>query len=259
MNKQFSFLSGLPRTGSTLLCSILSQNPSIHAEGLSHVCELMRQVYVGSANEKRDNWHENILAAERQSSIGNILRAIPDLYYYDVSKRFVLDKCRDWTNPSNTMMIKKYITDGPKIIVLVRPIEEIVGSFAQLRHKNNWPESDLYDSLLDDDGGGIVLNCLKSAVKAKKNNQGEFLFVQYDEIVFDTKKTLERLYDFCEWPKYEHQLDNIKRPFVQNDEFYNLNGLHEVRSAVEKQKYHIDLPKDILKKCRYLNSLLFED
>jgi sulfotransferase len=257
MNKQYSFLSGLPRTGSTLLCSILAQNPNLHTEGLSHVCELMWHVYIGSANEKKDNWHENILASERQSSIGNVLRAIPDSYYGDVSKRYILDKCRAWTKPANTLMIKKYITDEPKIIVLVRPIEEIVCSFVRLMNKNNWPENDLYGGLLND--GGMVLSCLEDAVKAKKNNQGEFLFVHYDDIVFDTKKTLEILYDFCEWPNYEHQLENIKRPFVQNDEVYNLNGLHEVRITVEKQKYHIDLPKDILKKCRYLNSLLFED
>jgi sulfotransferase len=257
MIKQFSFLSGLPRTGSTLLCSILSQNPNLHAEGLSHVCELMWQVYVGSANEKKDNWHENILAAERQSSICNIIRAIPDLYYRDVSKRFVLDKCRTWTKPSNILMIKKFITDTPKIIVLIRPAEEVAASFVQLRIKNDWDKNHLYDGLLDE--SGIITTCLNSAVEAKQKNEGEFLFVQYDDIVFETENTLKKIYEFCEWPKYEHQLENIKRPFVQNDEVYDLNGLHEVRSTVEKQKYHIDLPKDIMKKCRYLNSLLFED
>ena len=34
-------LSGLPRTGSTLLSAILYQNPKIHAEGNSGLCQLM--------------------------------------------------------------------------------------------------------------------------------------------------------------------------------------------------------------------------
>ena len=41
MKKQFVFLSGLPRTGSTLLSAILSQNPKIYSEGNSAVCQLM--------------------------------------------------------------------------------------------------------------------------------------------------------------------------------------------------------------------------
>jgi len=155
-------------------------------------------------------------------------------------------------------MIEKYITDKPKIVVLVRPMEEIVASFVQIRLKNNWPEEEAYGNLLND-GDNLIMLPLDGAIHAKQNNDGKFLFVHYDEIVFDTKKTLEKIYDFYEWPKYQHELKNIQRPFAQNDEVYNLNGLHEVRSIVEKQKYHIDLPKDIMKKCRYLNSLLFEE
>ena len=258
MNKQYTFLSGLPRTGSTLLSSIIAQNPNIHTEGLSHVCELIWRAYVGSANPSMTNWNDDVLVAGRDKTIGNILRSIPKIYYENVNKPFILDKCRSWTLPNNTRMIEKYITDNPKIVVLVRPIEEIVASFIQIRLKNNWSEEEAYGNLLNDGDNPIMLP-LEGAIHAKKNNNGQFLFVHYDEIVFDTKKTLEKIYDFYEWPKYEHVLENIKRPFVQNDEVYNLNGLHEVRSTVEKQKYHIDLPKDIMKKCRYLNSLLFED
>jgi sulfotransferase len=258
MNKQFSFLSGLPRTGSTLLCSILAQNPNLHAEGYSHVCELMRRIYFASANTTLTNWHDDIIASEREKSIVTILRSIPYNYYVDVNKNIILDKCRAWTLPGNLALIEKYITNNPKTVVLIRPIEEIVASFVQLRINNNWSEDKIYSDLLNGADDPIMLS-LEGAIHAKQNNDGKFLFVHYDEIVFDTKKTLNRIYDFCEWPKYEHQLENIKRPFVQNDEVYKLNGLHDVRRTVEKQKYHIDLPKDIMKKCRYLNSLIFED
>jgi hypothetical protein len=217
----------------------------------------MWQIYTGSANKNVNNWNEDILAANRQNSICHIVRSIPDLYYMDVNKPFILDKCRTWTLPGNVTLIKKFITNNPKIIVLVRPTEEIVSSFAHLRMKNGWDENKIHENIFDETDP--TMDALKGVVSAKHNNRGEFLFVQYDEIVFDTKKTLNRIYDFCEWPKYEHQLENINRPFIQNDEVYNLNGLHDVRRTVEKQKYHIDLPKDIMKKCRYLNSLIFED
>jgi sulfotransferase len=258
MNKQYSFLSGLPRTGSTLLSSLLSQNPQIHSEGYSHVCELMWQVYINSANLNLDDWAPNILASKRQASIVNIISSIPNLYYADISKPFVLDKSRSWLLPDNINVIKNYFSSSSKFIVLIRPLEEIVASFAKIRLKSGWNEENLYDNLLQDNTHPITIP-LEGVLHAKENNQGEYLFIQYDDIVYDTKKTLNRIYDFCEWPKYEHDLNNITRTFVQNDEVYGYKDLHDVRKTIEKQKYHMDIPRNILKKCYYYNSLIFED
>lgn len=257
MNKQFSFLSGLPRTGSTLLCSILSQNPKIHAEGHSHVCEMIRQVYYGSRNDRLDNWKEYILVSQKQKSIEDVLRMVPYVYYADVNKSIIIDKDRNWTLPDNLDLIKLYVEKNPKIIVLVRPVEEIISSTINLRLKNNFQEDSLYDNILTHNDP--TLSSIDGVIWAKENNTGEFLFIHYDDLVFDTKKTIKKIYDFCEWSTYEHDLGNIIRPFEQNDEVYGLMGLHDVRKTVYKQKYHIDLPKNILKKCRYFNSLIFED
>ena len=45
MIDKFIGLSGLPRSGATLLSAILDQNPEIHAEGSSAVCQLMWDVH----------------------------------------------------------------------------------------------------------------------------------------------------------------------------------------------------------------------
>jgi sulfotransferase len=258
VNKQFYFLSGLPRTGSTLLSSILSQNPNIHAEGSSHVCELMWQSFNCSLNENKNNWNDDIVAADRQETIQGILSSIPNLYYSNVNKPIVLEKNRNWTLPTNFNLIKDFITNKPKIVVLVRPIEEIVASFVLLRKKNNWQEENIFDGMLNENDNPIM-RPLEGALWAKENNNGEFLFVQYDELVFETTKTLKKIYDFCEWQNFDHNLENINRPFIQRDEAYKLIGLHDVRKIIEKQNYQIYFPKNILKKCHYLNSLLFED
>jgi len=50
---QFVCLSGLPRSGSTLLSAILSQNPLIHAEGNSAVCQLMWDMQMSCFNTSR--------------------------------------------------------------------------------------------------------------------------------------------------------------------------------------------------------------
>jgi len=258
MDKQFYFLSGLPRTGSTLLSSILSQNPNIHAEGSSHVCELMWQCFNCSLNDEKNGWSNEVLEADRGETVHHILNTISNLYYSNINKPIIIEKNRNWTLPANLNLIKNFITDKPKIIVLVRPIQEIVASFVHLREKNNWSQDTLFNGLLCEGTNPIMLP-LEGAVWAKQNNHGEFLFISYDELIFETNTTLTKIYNFYGWQKFEHNLQNINRPFVQKDEVWNLIGLHDVRQNIEKRNYQIDLPKNILKKCYYLNSLLFED
>jgi len=255
VNKNYFFLSGLPRTGSTLLCSILAQNSDIHTEGLSPVCETIWNLYNNNYNSDTNQWSDHLISCNRIHSIENTLKNIINLYYFDIDKKYIFDKCRTWTLPGNVNLIKKYITEQPKIIVLLRPLEEIISSFAKLQKINNWNEDDIKEQMNWDEYDPII----RGIISAKENNNGEFIFITYDDIVFNTQKTLNKIYDFCQLPLFEHSLKNIKKPFYQNDIVYNMIGLHEVRKNIEKQKYNIELPKNILKKCKYLNSLIFEE
>lgn len=258
MNKQFYFLGGLPRTGSTLLCSILAQNPNIHSEGSSLLVDLMWHHYWNTLNDSKNNWTEDVIASELEERVTRVIKSLPFSYYEDVDKPLILDKCRSWLLPVNMHIIRKFITDKPKVLVLLRPTQEIVSSFVKLRMDNSWDESTLFQGLIDD-GSGMITRCVEGVINAKENNNGEFLFVTYDEIVNNTKNTLDKIYTFFEWPKFDHQLDNITRPFVQKDDVYRMVDLHTVREKLAKQHYEILLPTNVVKKCKYFDSLMFED
>jgi hypothetical protein len=258
MNKHFYFLGGLPRTGSTLLCSILAQNPSVHSEGSSVLIDLMWHHYWNTLNAEKNNWNEDIIASNLEERVTRVMKSLPFTYYQDIDKPFILDKCRSWTLPVNMHIARKFITKTPKVLVLVRPTQEIVSSFVKLRIDSGWEENSLFQGLLDD-GGGLITKCVEGVINAKESNNGEFLFVTYDEIVYETKQTLNKIYNFFEWPKFDHLLDNITRPFVQKDEVYNMSDLHKVRDKIAKQSYEIILPTNVVKKCKYFDSLMFED
>ena len=131
---QFMFISGLPRTGSTLLSSILSQNPKLYSEGNSGVCQLMWDMQQSCLL----NIDEQLESSGRYFTAIDLISSIPNIYYKGLDKKIIFDKCRAWTFPLNTQLIKKYITSTPKIIVLERPIQEIVASFVALRRANNY-------------------------------------------------------------------------------------------------------------------------
>lgn len=248
---QFIALSGLPRSGSTLLSSILSQNPNIHAEGNSAVCQLMWDMqsscYVKCA--------EQIWATNRQESIIDLVKAIPGLYYKNTNKNIIVDKCRSWTIPENLEMIRKYITPNPKIIVLERPIIEIVKSFVSLMKANNWQND--YESLLLNEGSEPIMRSLYGTQWAKSNNQfNEFIFIQYDDLVNNTKETIDKIYKFCELEPFEHDFNNIVNQHPEDDTVYNCIGQHDVRPSISKRKIDVELRPDTIDKCEQIQKSL---
>lgn len=243
-------LSGLPRTGSTLLSAILNQNPKIHSEGSSHLCELMFSVQQSCINDEQRH-----LRASRRfpKTMHNIVSALPGLYYKDIKKPIIVDKCRVWANHANMQLIYNYITDKPKVIILRRKVEEIMMSLLNIFKKNNinFTAYDILSPTNDDFRIPIL-----SVIDSYKNNNGTFLFVNYNDIVENTERTLKDIYDFCEWEYYPHNFTNIVHPFPEDDTYYGLQGLHDVNPTIIKENKNIELSKDILNFCHDINKLI---
>jgi sulfotransferase len=240
----FVALSGLPRTGSTLLSAILSQNPEIHAEGNSAVCQLMWDMQQSVVNSEQ-------IKASSKNLLDALVKPIPHTYYANITKPIVVDKCRSWTLPANMEILNRYFDNTPKVIVLVRPLVEIVASFISLRKKNNWinPEEGLLD-----DGSEPIMRSLAGVEWARKNNNGEFLFVTYDELVDDTQVSLDRIYEHCGWRSFKHNLDNIINEYQEIDPVYGLIDLHNVRPQISRRTVDIDLSDELIEKCNRLDN-----
>lgn len=89
--KSYYFLSGLPRSGSTLLSSILSQNKLIYAGGNSHLCQLMWDMQVNV----NTNASQQILANNKSYVKNHLVGSIPHIYYSDVNQNIIVDKCKE--------------------------------------------------------------------------------------------------------------------------------------------------------------------
>jgi sulfotransferase len=244
--KNFIALSGLPRSGSTLLSAILAQNPDIHAEGNSAVCQLMWDLQESC----KHNAGQQLAATGRLTTTKDLVSSIPKTYYKDVTASTVIDKCRSWTLPANMEMLNNYFEHKPKVIVLERPLIEIVKSFVALRQTNQW-EGDPEAGLLDDWSEPIVRS-LNGIKLAKANNKGEFLFVQYDDLLNTTKSTIDRIYEFCEIESFEHDFNNIVNKHPEDDTIYGMLGQHDVRPTISKRDLDVTLSDAIIKRCKEL-------
>lgn len=236
-----TFLSGLPRTGSTLLTSILSQNPALHTGGNSALCQLMWDMQVSCWNTEQIRNSPDVT--------NRLLGIIPNIFYDGIDKH-IIDKCRSWTLPANLKLIDKYITKSPKIIVMLRPIVDIVRSFIFVRTMNGWqnPEAGLLD-----DGSEPIMRSLDGIKHAKSIDSGQFLYLWYDDLVNNPQQVVDKIYDFCGWEKFDHQFDNIKNLTPERDDLLNLIGLHDIRPKLARRQIDIKISDELYEKAVQLD------
>jgi len=247
--QQFVCLSGLPRSGSTLLSALLCQNPNIHAEGNSAVCQLMWDIQESCNSSSREQLHTN----NRLKTAIRLISAVPHLYYEGISEKVVVDKCRSWTLEPNIQMLYDYIDKNTKVIVLERSITEIVKSFAKLYRSCGINNEEKYASLIEP-ASEPVMRSLAGVMWAREHNQeGTFLFIQYDDLVSQPKETLEKIYAFCGWEPFEHDFEHVEVKYPVLDDIYHLPGQHAVRAQIKKESNVTLLSQTLADQCRKID------
>jgi sulfotransferase len=249
--KNYYFMAGLPRSGSTLLKSILEQNPNVHASPISPVMELM---YWTEDYFKRSEQYQ---AYPKPNIAHNIIKGMMDQFYMDVNKPIIIDHCRAW--PNNVERIKTYLTSNPKIICPVRDVADILASFIAMIHRNKDQISFIDKHLIDhgipvnDDTRcehlmsdvGIVEQSLWAQYQAfVKNDTKYMLFVEYEDLIYKQEETMRKIYDFLEVDPYSHDFNNVHNNHREMDtEVWNLKDMHYVRKEVKKISKR---PEDVL-------------
>ena len=239
--KQFYFMSGLPRSGSTLLTALLNQNPNIHASTNSPLLDTIH--YTEEYLLKNS---EQYKANPKPECAHKVLSSIPNNYYFNTPENIIVDKSRGWVNQIEH--IKDYITKEPKIICPVRDIHDIISSFLYLIQKSNTTSfidkglieknipitnDNRADYLMSSEGSiGLSYHALSEAYR--KGNDKYLLLVDYNDLVKNPQQELNKIYDFLEIPKFTHNFGSVKTKEDENDSVYELENMHTVRDKVEK-------------------------
>lgn len=124
--KQYYFISGLPRSGSTLLSAILKQNPEFYADISSPVQSLV-QTSIDVITSSENNL---VIQEDRRKTL---IQHIFEGYYNHIDNPVVFDSNRGWTS---TTSLLKNLFPYTKILCCVRDIEWILDSFERITAKN---------------------------------------------------------------------------------------------------------------------------
>ena len=248
--KKTHFISGLPRSGSTLLSGILCQNPSYYASMSSPVGSILNSILeqIGAGSEFYTLFDE-----EKRKGM---CTAIFDAYYADqANKEVVFDTNRMWTAKMHQLV---ELFDDFKVICLVRNPAWVMDSFEQIYRKNPFDYSKMFgagnrhtvysrcESMIN---GGIVgssWTALKEAYYGEYSDR--LLLVDYDLLAMHPDKTMSLIYDFISEPNYNHDFDNVEFSHDEFDYTLGVKGLHSVKRKVEYKTRRSILPPDLFQK-----------
>jgi sulfotransferase len=250
--KTFYFISGLPRSGSTLLSGILKQNPEFYADIASPV-----EALTGSSIDIVTGAESNLTVSEEQRK--NLMYGIFEGYYKHIDKPVIFDSSRGWTKKTNFL---KALFPYTKILCPVRDIVSILNSFELIASKNPFHTTTLTthkdnvfarcDSMMDKNGG-IITGPWILLQEGYAIHPEMIMLIEYENLCKEPEKTMKKVYEFLEIPYYSHDFNNVEYSNENFDRACNLKDLHTVKRKVEYNPPRCILPPEIIKKYTEMN------
>jgi len=217
------FLSSIPRSGSTLLSALLNQRTDTYVSTTSGLCDTM-----GSAITTWERNPATHAAGSVEEDGMRLLRSIIDAHYANQKEPIIIDKGRGWPMPPIMSTMAK-VQGDIKIIATVRPIRECLASFVKVAKPDNVKDfcknSELANHLFSS------YHALKAGYEASPEN---FLLIEYNDLVKDPQKQLDRVADFLNIARQDCDPENVS-PVQEDDKIWGIKDLHKVRPKVRKR------------------------
>jgi sulfotransferase len=239
--KNFIFISGLPRSGSTLLCNILAQNDNLFVSKATSGCHDI----LFNIRNQWDNLIEHKAEGIDKNQLKRVLQSVLNSYH-STDKNFIVDKGRGWL--SLIEMAEFILGYTPKIIVPVRDMKEIFSSFEKLWRnstgstqwhfeKEDYFKSQTIEGRCDilahqSQVVGLAYNRVKDAINRGYKNK--LFFVEFDDLTQKPNETLKQIYNYLEFPNFQHDFNNVQQYTKEDDDgVHRIPGLHTIRSEVK--------------------------
>lgn len=250
MSKTFNFISGLPRSGSTLLSAILKQNPKFTAnisDPLHGYVKSITQITNQSAGM------EAVIPVEKRRWM------MRDLFesFYKNDNCICFNTNRGWS--SETALLKDLFPNF-KMIVCLRDIPWILDSFERLNSRNPhtikplyhhqdlgnvYDRSNMLMGAIPNFAGyvaGPLVNVKHSFYCEERNH---LFYLEYDHLVRQPEQIMKQVYQFLGEPYFNHDFDNVEDSYDEFDSQAKIEGLHSVRKKIEYFPRQTILPDDL--------------
>jgi sulfotransferase len=227
----FHVIAGMPRSGSTLLCNVLNQNPRFHASSTSCMAQTVRSLSV--LWSKSPEMKSELITAKvvTEARMARAASALVEGWYEDQAE-VVFDKCRHWNH--NAAVLNHLFPDA-KMFVCVRDLRDIFASVEKQHAKNPLLDDALSptgltsyaraDRMFSPEGllGQQIEGVEDLLRRNPKNAAGESFAqtIQYETFVRSPQLIIDRIYASLGEEHFEHDFEDVENTATDVDGLYN--------------------------------------
>ena len=246
--KNIHFIAGLPRSGSTVLSSILNQNPRFQASISGPLMRYLRAIIQESTTQ---GGYRTECDDEKRKKI---MMGIVDNYYDNPEKEVCFHTNRG--TPLLFHTIKDMYPDA-KLILCVRDVVQVLNSFEWLIRKQPYEFTTMFSSdeginvysraetILN--GGrtvGFAYNALKQGITSE--HKSSIMIIEYEKLAKNPEFIMKTLYNFIGEPYFDHDFNDVEESYPEFDEEVNLKNLHTTRKKVSFIEKEMIIPPDLI-------------
>lgn len=265
MPKTIHFVSGLPRSGSTLLMNLLAQNPLVHStatSGLHEIGYIARQFHqteeFKAISNPKDG--ETLFYDYVKGGCENAFNRLTD-------RPIVADKCRSWIGHLDMLFA---IWPDAKVIVPVRDMRGILSSFEKKWRQHPFPRTAVegqpqnWTTVEKRAQGWLNMPPLGIAVErlsdAARRHRDKLHFVHFEKLTQSPATTMQDVWRYLGMEQPTHDFDNVEQ-YTREHEVGWPYGDHEIRNSVASVKPDWDevlghqLSAQVAQSFNWINSL----
>lgn len=257
---KFHVVTGMPRSGSTLLCNILNQNPEFYASSTSSLPAILNGMSKAISNDPVTK--AKLDQDETETRITTTLLGTIYNWYISYKDKVVFDKSRGWTH--HALMLNKLIPDA-KMIVCVRDLREVFASTEKQNAKtahiftseNMFQRADSFFS-----PEGLIGAPLRGVEDCLRRRLPQMMIVEYHKLCNEPDKTLREIYEFIGVDYFEHDFEHVVNVAEDVDGMYMNKFPHNASGRVEPNNSNwgewvsLDIAKKIMELGQYYNRRL---
>lgn len=254
VNRSVIYASGLPRSGSTLLCQLLAHHPAIyssaHSSPLAHALDNLRHAV------SRDEFFLSQLDQDFELVYGrlkNAYRGLINGWFAESAEDWVVDKNRGWLGMIETVA---ELDPNFKMLVCIRELSQLYGSIEAQHRKTVLIDTEDRQAALTPQGraarwfndGGLVsvpLGTISAALnEIPAELRAHIYFVKYETLVSQPLEAMNAIFAWLGLPSCEIDPTRLDVTGHESDSHYRFKFRHDRKSSISAAQQH-DIPEVI--------------
>ena len=254
--KQIIYVSGLPRSGSTLITQLVGEHPLVssntHSSPLAGLLTNIRHT-VSDSDFFLAQLDINFEQAYQQLTLAN--QGFINGWYAPFESDFVVDKNRLWLGMLETLAV---LDPDFKMIVCLRDLRQVFGSM-EAQHQQtrliDFPGHPDAFSIFNRAKGffapdGVIGGPLQMIGNMQDITDMELrsrlLYLCYESLLRKPQEVMQDIFRWLEPPEYDIDFNNLATQPGESDSYYRMKFPHQTHSALKAPPIH-DIPKRIEK------------